>query len=68
MAEFLTELPVEFLFQIDIGTSDPPPRLIDAASLFQTGHPDYAWLNPVQAVALGTPGERGIVYDVYQVL
>ena len=145
MAEFLDALPVEFLFQVDVGTGTPPPILVpDAphgarmivtatdgsfegprlagrvvpgpgaewatlradgslhadvrlllethdgahilmtyngialpdgeslrvrtAPLFQTGHPDYAWLNRVQAVGLGTPGGRGIVYDVYQVL
>ena len=145
MAEFLSELPVEFLFQIDVSTAEPPPAFIEGAPhgsrmivtatdgtfdgprlsgrvvpgpgaewatvradgsihadvrlllethdgvhilmtyngiareedgtlrvrtapLFQTGHPDYAWLNQVQAVALGTPGGRGIVYDVYRVL
>ena len=141
----LTELPVEFLFQLDVGTQTPPPTLVEAAPhgtrmiisagegrfqgpklagrvvpgpgsewatlradgsihadvrlllethdnapilmtyngiareeggslrvrtapLFQTGHPDYAWLNQVQAVGLGSPGGRGIVYDVYRIL
>ena len=51
-----------------IALPDGESLRVRTAPLFQTGHPDYAWLNRVQAVGLGTPGGRGIVYDVYQVL
>lgn len=145
MTEPLKTLPVEFLFQLDVATGEPPPMLLEGAPhgsrmivtasqgrfegprlsgrvvpgpgaewatlradgsihadvrlvletddgarilmtyngialpeqgslrvrtapLFQTGHPDYSWLNHVQAVGLGAPGGRGIVYDVYRVL
>lgn len=38
------------------------------APLFETGDPQYAWLNKVQAVGLGAPTDIGINYDVYQIL
>ena len=51
-----------------IGREEEGGLRVRTAPLFQTGHADYAWLNQVQAVGLGAPGGRGIVYDVYQVL
>jgi len=38
------------------------------APLFETGDERYAWLNAVQAVALGAVGNGNVTYDVYQVL
>jgi hypothetical protein len=41
---------------------------IRTAPLFETGDPQYSWLNQVQAVGMGTSHERGVLYDVYQIL
>ena len=43
------------------------PRII-TAPLFETGDERYAWLNSVQAVAVGAPGQGSVDYDVYRVL
>jgi Protein of unknown function (DUF3237) len=34
---------------------------------FETGAENYAWLNSVQAVALGTTGTGNVTYDVYAI-
>lgn len=47
--------------------SDNGPR-ITTAPLFETGDERYAWLNGVQAVAVGTPGAGTVDYDVYRIL
>jgi hypothetical protein len=41
---------------------------VTTAPLFETGDERYAWLNGIQAIALGAPIEGGVGYDVYQVL
>lgn len=33
--------------------------------LFETGAEKYAWLNNVQAVAVGSTGPQGVTYEVY---
>ncbi len=38
---------------------------IRTAPLFETGDERYRWLNNVQAVALGTPGDGSVTYEVY---
>lgn len=38
------------------------------APMFETGDARYAWLNAVQAVATGAPGQGGVTYEVYQLL
>lgn len=35
------------------------------APTFETGAEKYAWLNEVQAVAIGTSGEGSVTYEVY---
>ena len=40
-------------------------RVARTAPLFQTGAERYAWLNDVQAVALGTPAPGAVTYEVY---
>jgi hypothetical protein len=47
--------------------SDTGVRII-TAPLFQTGDDRYAWLNDVQAVAIGQPSKDAVDYDVYRVL
>jgi hypothetical protein len=41
---------------------------IRTAPLFETGDERYKWLNNVQAVAHGTPGQGNVTYDVYALL
>ena len=38
---------------------------VRAAPRFETGDDRYAWLNGIQAVALGETGEGSVTYDVY---
>jgi hypothetical protein len=40
-------------------------RVARTAPLFQTGAERYAWLNDVQAIALGTPAPGEVTYEVY---
>lgn len=42
------------------------PRII-TAPLFETGDEKYAWLNHVQALAIGAPGQGSVTYDVYRI-
>ena len=35
------------------------------APLFETGSEKYAWLNNIQAIAHGTPGQGNVTYIVY---
>ena len=41
---------------------------IRAAALFETGDERYAWLNAVQAVAIGRSGDGQVTYDVSRML
>ncbi|MEN9553482.1 MAG: hypothetical protein RLY24_1077 [Actinomycetota bacterium] len=43
-------------------------RRITTAPLFETGDANYAWLNSIQAIAIGAPGDGVVDYDVYRVL
>lgn len=40
-------------------------RQARTAPLFQTGHERYAWLNDIQAIALGTPAPGEVTYEVF---
>lgn len=40
---------------------------IRTAPLFETGDERYSWLNNVQAISLGTPGDGSVTYEVYAV-
>ncbi len=50
------------------GADDDGQFRIRAAPRFECGDERYAWLNKVQAVALGSLGGLGVTYDVYRVL
>lgn len=41
---------------------DGNPR---SAPLFQAAADEYQWLNHVQAIAIGTPRQDGVTYEVY---
>jgi hypothetical protein len=41
---------------------------VRTAPTFETGDERYAWLNSVQAVAIGTSGRGQVTYEVYRVL
>lgn len=43
-------------------------RRITTAPLFETGDEKYSWLNSIQAIAVGTPGDGVVEYDVYRIL
>jgi hypothetical protein len=43
-------------------------RRITTAPLFETGDANYAWLNSIQAIAVGAPGDGVVDYDVYRIL
>ena len=45
--------------------ADGAPRII-SAPLFETGDERYAWLNNVQAFAIGAPGKGSVEYKVYR--
>lgn len=47
--------------------ADGSPRIV-TAPLFEAGDERYAWLNTVQAIAVGAPGAGTVDYDVYRVL
>lgn len=40
-------------------------RVARTAPLFQTGDARYAWLNDVQAIAIGAPAPGEVTYEVY---
>ncbi len=50
------------------GRMDMETNLLATAPTFQTGSPDYAWLNRIQAVAAGTVNmETGVlVYEIHE--
>ena len=78
-ADGTAQLDVRALIQTDDGAvihthyrgimapGDGGPR-ITTAPLFETGDERYAWLNGVQAIAVGSPGQGTVDYDVYRIL
>lgn len=38
------------------------------APIFETGHPDYQWLNDIVTVGIGASVGRAVEYDVYELL
>jgi hypothetical protein len=43
------------------------PQIV-TAPLFQAGDERYVWLNDLQAVAIGKPGQNRVDYEVYKVI
>lgn len=41
---------------------------IHTAPLFETGDERYAWLNTVQALAIGLAGPESVTYEVYRIV
>ena len=50
------------------GISPDGGKNIRCAPLFETGDERYAWLNNVQAVAIGVSGGGTATYEVYKLL
>ena len=48
-----------------IGVPVPGGAAIRSAPLFETGDERYTWLNKVQAIGIGTPGQGDVPYQVY---
>lgn len=44
---------------------DPAKYYFRSLITFETGHPDYVWLNDVVAVGVGKVGHGGVSYDVH---
>jgi hypothetical protein len=47
---------------------DPSTYYFRILPLFETGSPDYAWLNQVCAVGVGRITNRGVAYRVFEIL
>ena len=60
-------VPIHMAYEGIMTPSDTGVRII-TAPLFQTGDERYAWLNDVQAVAIGKPSKDAVDYDVYRIL
>lgn len=50
-----------------VGKTEDGTTKVRTAPLFETGDPRYAWLNSVQAVAVGATTAAGVAYEVYEV-
>ncbi len=53
---------------LGIGVPGDDGLKIRSAPTFETGDEQYAWLNHVQAVGIGAPGEGSVRYEVYRLL
>lgn len=51
-----------------IGKSVGGVPQLRTAPVFETGDERYRWLNGIQAVATGTPGQGNVTYQVYALL
>lgn len=64
--------PPELLPQLlDLGSAqlvDPGRYYFRVTPYFETGHPDYAWLNAICAVGIGRLGNGGVAYRVFHIL
>ncbi|WP_169054266.1 DUF3237 domain-containing protein [Nitratireductor sp. XY-223] len=49
-------------------TVDPSKYYFRAAPYYQTVSEKYAWLNNIQAVAVGRMTENGVAYDIFEIL
>ncbi|MBA3653822.1 MAG: DUF3237 domain-containing protein [Actinobacteria bacterium] len=49
-----------------VGASDADGFGLRTAPLFETGEPRYAWLNDLQAIAIGELTAEGVMYHVYE--
>ena len=47
---------------------DPDRYYFRVTPYFETGHPDYAWLNATCAVGVGRLGNGGVAYRMFQIL
>ena len=54
-----------YMTYFGIGVRRPDGAAIRTAPLFETGDVRYDWLNHVQAVGVGVPGDDSVQYDVY---
>lgn len=48
-----------------IGVNEEGAMKLRTAPLFETGAEQYAWLNNIQAIAHGMPGQGNVTYTVY---
>ena len=54
-----------FMAYAGVGAPVDGKNVIRSAPLFETGDERYAWLNRVQAIALGTSTAESVSYEVY---
>jgi hypothetical protein len=47
--------------------ADGKPRIV-TAPLFETGDERYTWLTQMQGIAIGTPGQNVVDYDIYRLV
>jgi hypothetical protein len=59
----------EILQRIDAGEPvDPETYYFRTNAMFETASPKYGWLNNILAVGVGFRGEKGVTYNLFEVL
>jgi hypothetical protein len=59
----------EILQRIDAGEAvDPATYYFRTNPMFETASPKYGWLNNILAVGVGFRNEKGVIYNLFEVL
>lgn len=59
----------DILQRIDAGEAmDPATYYFRTAPMFETASPKYGWLNNILALGMGFRNEKGVIYNLFEVL